>query len=210
MFKHLLAKTVTLPRPERAMVGRPIALHREDVSAGTIRMANAKIDLEANRSDLVIDKVAHPSDFGCNVSFKWSIGFLAGRYALVDYSRLGIIKKSFEDARPFKLRFRQVHLAGIKRTKYFAADASAREEDIKPSLTPFVVDGAKTHRGLTTGCARSVAYAHQNDVSLIALDVFDILDEHVLASTLSEKAIERRVLSPLILQKFGNEIALRE
>ena len=106
MLKHLLAKTVPFPRPERTVVGSSIALYCENVGAGPIWMADAKIDLETNRADLVIDKKAQFSDFSSNVSFKRCVGFRVGRHAFVDYPGFGIIKKSFEDAWPFQLRFR--------------------------------------------------------------------------------------------------------
>ena len=99
----------------------------------------------------------------------------------------GILEKPLEDAGPVSPRPIEIYVAGLKRHKYFASAARACKKHVEAPLASVRGHGAEGHAiQAGAGDAWTVSDRNENDVTLIALNVFEVLHEHVLVLSLAQ------------------------
>src|ERR1700691_5166354 len=101
---------------------------------------------------------------------------------------LCILQEALEYSRSLPPGAVKVDVAGRERDEYFATTPCTGEENVETPLATLAGNGTKSHAVKTRArCARPVANGNENDIPLVALNVFEVLDEHILGLTFMEE-----------------------
>ena len=88
---------------------------------------------------------------------------------------------------PSPFRAVEIDIAGLERYEYLASAARACKKHVETTLASVCGNRAEGHAIETRACdAWTVSDGNENDVTLIALDVFEVLQEYVLVLSLPQ------------------------
>src|SRR5271157_1041771 len=150
-------------------------------------MADSKVDLEAGGPNLLVDLVAEALHEGGDGILERRVRVFGRGDALLQFARLGVLEKPLEDARPLSLCPVEINVAGSERNEDLASAARSSKEHVETALASFCGDRAEGHAiEARPGDAWTVSDGNENDVTLIALDVFEVLHEYVFVLSLAQ------------------------
>ena len=85
----------------------------------------------------------------------------------------------------------------------------AGDGDIQASLATHAIERSEVHVELAV-CVWGIAHGEENHIPLVALDIFEILDEEWLREAVAEVFLELRVVGAELLEAVLDEFALRD
>ena len=177
-----------------------------------MRAANAQVDAEPGAAHLEIDGVPEPPNHFEDVFLKQVFRAVPGGQGLVDSSGFRELQESFQDAGTisFRVRARKIHIPWGERSEDLAAYTRAAEQHVQPPLSAVEIDRAEVHAPeVSSSLGGPIAYGDENDIALVALDVFDVFHEDVLGLAFAQESVQRGVLPASPFQYLGHHVGLR-
>src|SRR5260221_249194 len=111
-----------------------------------------------------------------NLFLELAVGKPFGWGGHVHLPRLGVVQEGFQGSDSGRTRLREVEVVGTEGCEDLATLASPADEDVQAAFPSGTVEGTEAHRQVVLLRA-AVSDADENDVSLVTLDILQILDE---------------------------------
>src|SRR5262249_17246303 len=161
------------------MIGRAVAFDSEQGAPRAIRIDDGQVDDEAGRTDLGLDLVAEVFQSPGHLALEVRVMIPTRTLLVVQYAGGRIAQERLEDRSPARPGSLQVDVVGLDRAEDFTPLAGARDQDIQAAFAAFDREGPEIH-GDIAGRVAGVSDGDEDDVALVPLDVFEVLDEEGL------------------------------
>src|SRR5690606_13384621 len=164
----------------RGVVGRAVALDSEYVPSGMLRVTHGEVNPVSRAADLDVHAVPAPDERIVHGLLEGAVEVGTGREAgsLCDGTgaSLRVIQEDLQVTGAQGSGPAQIDLIGEQSREHDQLAPRAGNGDIQAALATLTVERTKVHRH-SACCVRAVADGEEDDVSLVALDVLQVLDE---------------------------------
>jgi hypothetical protein len=210
IFEDSLTEAVTIPRRASLVVSRPVALDAEQVAVRLVRISDSEVDEKAGNSDLPVDLVSPGLKSVCDLLLEHTI-MVAGRcFRHRHPPGPSEVHEELESKDAFTRACKiRVNVLVSHGREHFTTPLGAADQHIKSTFASLLAKRAEAHRRLVAWSGRPVPDRDEYDVALIALHIFQILDEEWLGlMPLEERFMLRGEAAPEDLELIQDRATL--
>lgn len=205
--QHLFTDLIAVSSGGGSVIRRPVAFDAGEESASQIWVTDTKIDPESGDADLRHNTPATPFQLRCHGLFERRLETADRadiRSRQGDRTALGIVEESLEVMHGQCLGACRVDLVGRETREHDKFLPGTRDGDVQTTFASIAVQRTEVHRQLACGILPE-GDREKNDVTLIALNVLQVLDDGGLDPLFGKKPLELRLIAARGIQKIENQ-----
>lgn len=176
-FEDFLTEAVSIPRHAGGMIGSAIAFNGKDIGR-LLWVFDAEVDAVRAATDLGIDLIAVLVQEVIDLFFErgFEAKAVSAWHAILSDAIFGIVEVTPKQLRAFGFAFGDIKVAVTDGTDDDGVDLSAGDRDVKTAFATSAVKRTEVMSDIA-GFIFAIADGEDDDVSFIALDGFEVLDE---------------------------------